>query len=304
MTPASTTGGLAAEVGEYVASQASVPLPLVEVDVAEDGGRPVIRGRVLTQGQAAALDKIAGAHEAAVDLQVIADPGTRLEQAWLMLTGPAIQVWRDPQSIGDDHARQTEYLAGDGHLRLLGRLPGALLVQGPDLTVGWIEESGVAGVDPEASRVDWERRVRAVPDAAVGPDPTLERVHADLVGQVLGAGRAALGTEYRWGGTTAAGYDCSGLVQRLFSLTTGVLLPKHSGDQRHVGARLLDGEVGAGDLLFASPVGEKVGHVMLLSSPVTVLHACRTEGRVIEESLDDNAKRYQHQGYRRPVQLS
>ena len=83
-----------------------------------------------------------------------------------------------------------------------------------------------------------------------------------------------------------------------------MLLPKHTGDQRHVGARLTAGEPRAGDLLFATPIGEKVGHVMMLTSPATVLHACRTEESVIEESLDDNAKRYQHQGYRRPVQLS
>jgi cell wall-associated NlpC family hydrolase len=301
---ASTTGGLAAEVAEYVDSQASVPLPLVEVAVTEAGGTAVVRGRVLTPRQAAAVEGIARRHGAAVDIQVIADPANRLEQDWLILTGPAIEVWRDPQSIGEDHARQTEYLADDGPLRLLGRLPGTLLVQGPDLTTGWIEEEGVAATDPEAPRADWERRPRAVPDAAVQPDPAVQQHNADVLGGLVTAGREALGTLYRWGGTTPSGYDCSGLVQRLFWRTTGVMLPKHSGDQRHVGVRLTDGEPCAGDLLFATPIGEKVGHVMILTSPATVLHACRTEESVIEESLDDNAKRYQHQGYRRPVQLS
>jgi hypothetical protein len=42
---------------------------------------------------------------------------------------------------------------------------------------------------------------------------------------------------------------------------------------------------------------------MLLTSSSTLLHACRTEGRVIEEPVEENAKRYQHQGYRRPVQF-
>jgi hypothetical protein len=291
---------LAKAVAEYVDSQAGVPLRLVEAEVVDE---KIVRGRVLTQAQARVLAEIAARHGATVDLEVLGDPAARLEQAWLMLKGTALEVWRDPQSMGDDHARQTEYLAGDGHLRLLGRLPGALLVQGPDLTIGWIEDTTVVGTDPEMSRRDWESRVRAQPDSAVLPDPSVQHLHADLRERLRAAGRDALGSPYRWGGTSAFGYDCSGLVQRLFSLVTGVLLPKHTGDQRHVGVRIVDGDARVGDLLFATPKGQKVGHVMLLTSGASVLHACRTEGKVIEESIEENAKRYQHQGYRRPVEV-
>ncbi|HEV3233739.1 MAG TPA: C40 family peptidase [Candidatus Dormibacteraeota bacterium] len=299
---ASTTA-LAADVAEYIESQASMPLRLVDVGVEHQGSVPVVRGTVLTPGQGAALRKIAERHAAGLDIQVIGDPVARLEQAWLKLSGASLEVWRDPGSMGQDQARATEYLAIDGALRLLGRLPGAMLVQGPDLTIGWIDEAGVVTAEADASRADWEHRVRAAPGHAIDPDPAIQRPDAEVLGHLLAAGREALDTPYRWGGTTAAGYDCSGLVQRLFSLTTGILLPKHTGDQRHVGARVVDGERRAGDLLFATPIGQKVGHVMLVTSPDSLLHACRTEQRVIEERLEDNAKRYQHQGYRRPVQL-
>jgi hypothetical protein len=40
---------------------------------------------------------------------------------------------------------------------------------------------------------------------------------------------------------------------------------------------------------------------LLVTGPGMVLHACRSELAVIEESLAANAERYQHQGYRRPV---
>jgi cell wall-associated NlpC family hydrolase len=130
---------------------------------------------------------------------------------------------------------------------------------------------------------------------------------------LLEAARSHLGVPYRWGGTTDRGFDCSGLVQRVFAAATGVLLPKHTGDQRRVGARVArvarptnaDAnevvDVHPGDLLFATPRSQRVGHVMLLSSADTVLHACRTEMKVIEEPLSANARRYQHQGFRRPV---
>jgi hypothetical protein len=70
-----------------------------------------------------------------------------------------------------------------------------------------------------------------------------------------------------------------------------------------VGERVVGGGVRAGDLLFARPREQRVGHVLLMTSATTVLHACRTEHRVIEEGLAENARRYQHQGWRRPVQL-
>jgi cell wall-associated NlpC family hydrolase len=93
-------------------------------------------------------------------------------------------------------------------------------------------------------------------------------------------------------------------VQRAFLAATGVLLPRHTAEQRRVGARITVAEVRAGDLLFASVRGRRVGHVMLMSGPDRVIHACRTEERVIEEDLAENALRYAHQGWRRPVLLS
>jgi hypothetical protein len=56
--------------------------------------------------------------------------------------------------------------------------------------------------------------------------------------------------------------------------------------------------------LFATPKGQRVGHVLLLTAPGVVLHACRSKQRVIEETLQENARRYQHHGYRRPVAFS
>jgi hypothetical protein len=300
---ASANGALAREIADYVAAQASAPLRLVEVAVDASKAVPVLRGRVLTTKQGAAVGEIARRHGARLAIEVVGDPEAGLEEGWLLPTGDKVEVWRGPDQVGEDRARQTEYLAADGPLRRLGDLAGALLVQGPDLTIGWVEEPLVRSADAVASRADWARRVRARSGEPVAPDQEARRLPGDLPEALITAGREALGTPYRWGGTTPVGYDCSGLVQRLFSLATGVLLPKHSGDQRQVGRRVTEGEAQAGDLLFAAPIGQRVGHVMLLTSSSTLLHACRTEGRVIEEPVEENAKRYQHQGYRRPVQF-
>jgi cell wall-associated NlpC family hydrolase len=300
------------EIADLARASANAPLAVVELGVDHGAGEPIVKGKVLTFGQARQVRRIAEAHGAAVDVAVIADPQLGLEEGWVEIAGPGVlEVWRDPAEMGHDHARQTEYLPSDGPLRLLGRTAAAQLVQGPDLSVGWVGEAGLAATDADAARRDWAERPRSQEEVAVPPSLAFaSRTSGDhstsgdmVVDAVLSAGRAQLGVPYRWGGTTPRGFDCSGLVQRILAGATGVLLPKHTGDQRHAGVRVTAAEADAGDLLFATPRSQRVGHVMLLTSPSTVLHACRTEQRVIEESLEANALRYQHQGYRRAVQL-
>jgi cell wall-associated NlpC family hydrolase len=298
-------------IAEIVRAASSQPLPGVQLSVVQRDDRVAVTGTVVTAGQAQAVSRLADAHGADVEVAVLADPAQGLEQGWLAITGEGLsggvlEVWREPALMGRDHARQTEYLAADGPLRLLGRSGAAQLVQGPDLTLGWIGEAGVAETGSDAARLRWDGVRRSEQGSAVLPDPSMLTFGGgamDALAAVIGASRAHLGVPYRWGGTTAAGFDCSGFLQRVFASETGVLLPKHTGDQRRAGIRVSASSARAGDLLFAAPKSRRVGHVMLVTSPDTVIHACQTESRVIEEPLQVNAERYQHQGYRRPVLL-
>ena len=294
------------EIAELVRTWVTAPLPVVQLDLDRSSAGLIVKGKVLTFGQARQVRRMAEAHGAAIDVAVLADPDQGLEEGWLEITTDGVlEVWREPAEMGRDHARQTEYLPSDGPLRLLGQTGAARLVQGADLSVGWVGDGGLAATDGEAARLDWAGRRRSQEDVAVPPGlaSPADTGGDSVLDAVLAAARAQLGVPYRWGGTTPRGFDCSGLVQRVFADASGVLLPKHTGDQRHAGVRVTAAAADAGDLLFATPRSRRVAHVLLLTSRETVLHACRTENKVIEEPLEANALRYRHQGYRRPVEL-
>ncbi len=105
---------------------------------------------------------------------------------------------------------------------------------------------------------------------------------------VLAAARQFLGLPYLWGGTSAWGMDCSGIVHLVFR-SLGVQVPRDAHDQAAAMQDVpLDG-VRPGDLYFFAPPGDEITHVGLATRPIAgdgtrwMLHAPET-GRVVEES--------------------
>jgi cell wall-associated NlpC family hydrolase len=66
--------------------------------------------------------------------------------------------------------------------------------------------------------------------------------------QIIRAAEQYLGLQYRWGGTSAAGVDCSGLVQLAYK-AAGIALPRISYEQANSGMRVSLRALRPGDLV-------------------------------------------------------
>ena len=78
-----------------------------------------------------------------------------------------------------------------------------------------------------------------------GAAPPLPPTNASIIAE----GRRFLGTHYLWGGLSAWGFDCSGLVWDLYR-AHGLTIPRDADPQLHHGTPVARADLRPGDLLF------------------------------------------------------
>lgn len=227
--------------------------------------------------------------------------------------GDGLQMWRQRGCSGSRGELVTELQPGDPPVRLVVDDAGWRLVRTWDGAMGWL--------DPTAAPLG---AVVEVELDAVGCDATLADADG-FVEQALGF----LDVPYVWGGTTRAGLDCSGLVQRAAWNGGGTWLPRHSRALLTVGDRVAPSRVERGDVLVLQRDPKTYGaerraqleaqaaaerrsgsvpshgpaihpmHVAIALSPSEALHASRDAMRVTREPIASLLTRYRVLGVRR-----
>ena len=131
----------------------------------------------------------------------------------------------------------------------------------------------------------WIRTAHLRPATAADPDHPVDHVPSDRIAVAAYAERFA-GLGYLWGGTSPAGFDCSGLVHYCYR-QAGIVVPRDSPDQASAVRPVPLGEEETGDLYFFAYSDNRVYHVGFVTARGRMLHAAEGDGagRIVDEEI-------------------
>lgn len=141
--------------------------------------------------------------------------------------------------------------------------------------------AGYAGLRMADGRLGWMHgsHLTILEEPATPPPSEADGPGERLVARAM----AYLGVPYVWGGTNVSGFDCSGLVQRVFQ-EEGRKLPRVACDQAQVGVPVALGALEPGDRVYFQ-AGHEIDHTGLYMGSGRFIHASGSGGAVRIDDL-------------------
>ena len=111
-----------------------------------------------------------------------------------------------------------------------------------------------------------------------------------LVKQIINSASENLGVGYRGGGTTKAGFDCSGLIYSTFK-KFDITLPRSSHEMATIGTKIDLSDAKKGDLIFFINRGQRrINHVGMVvevtNDEVKFIHSSTQSGVIISSTKE------------------
>lgn len=221
----------------------------------------------------------------------------QLDEAIPLVEGQALQIKASLAALRakPNGAIDRQLIHGDPVTEIDQAEGYSFIQSGKDLYCGWVETAALGPVSKPTHRVKSPKthlypapKVQAEPPFALFMNASLQVIDSDGLWAKTDQGyvphshiapidayesdpvslaERLIGTPYLWGCNSAAGIDCSGLVQ-VALLACGTACPGDSDQQQALGVEIpADAPLQRGDLIFWK------GHVAWVSDPQTILHA-------------------------------
>lgn len=141
-----------------------------------------------------------------------------------------------------------------------------------------LQVDGVAGSDTiEAinNALNGNKRLRR-------PTSSRSGMGRDIDNNIIATAKQYIGTPYRSGGTTAAGFDCSGFTQYVYNKYS-ITVPRSSSAQASAGSQLSKNELKTGDLvIFSNTYRKGPSHTGIYIGNGDFIHSSSSKGITID----------------------
>ncbi|MCE1242574.1 C40 family peptidase [Oryzomicrobium sp.] len=137
-------------------------------------------------------------------------------------------------------------------------------------------------------------------DELKGDEQSFFQRYSSGVQELIIKGLEFVGVPYRRGGTNPdVGMDCSGFVQRVFSESIGISLPRTAREMSDVGEQISKTELKPGDLVFFNTMRRAFSHVGIYLGNNQFVHAPRPGGEIRVEDMRQAYWTQRYDGARR-----
>lgn len=228
------------------------------------------------------------------------DPSHIIRSRYAKIARNSVVIRRGP---GTDTAKVTTVESGL-LVNVLDRSEGWYKCKFPRGTVGWVRGDMLRA----ASKPAVQRRREHYGYLASGRRSRNHRSSTEIVmsnpdksNRLLAQAFRLKGVPYRYGMSSTRGSDCSGFTSLVYR-SQGVRLPRTSGEQSKVGAKVGKESLQKGDLVFfKTNRGTRINHVGIYIGDGKFIHASSGGGKVQVNSLNEGYYNRRFAGGRRVI---